>query len=362
MTKKYLWLPLVAIGLVFNSFTISNHTNNTFFNTLNHYKSTQYNPTTTTNECAIPDGKDGEKGKKTTTTAQKKKITATKNSPIEIKKTPKVNNNTYFKTSLISSSKPTLSTLVATQRPQAQQPQIQKIANYAVQGSTFSNVTAGYVSSTNKGHTYLNTDSYYSLRRDIETNYKNLSQNYQNATSSYEKDLIIADATQFFTHALADYLLPQWYGTPWNFYGHTEYPRSGTIACGYLVSTALSHLGVNVNRCTLAQQWPVNMLKTLTPYNMTFAGGKNQALQTIQNQGYGIYVIGTENHVGFLHYNEQGMRFIHSSYSGSKRVTAEEPEYSVGFLHTTYYYIGKITTPEFITKWLTNEKFIVVKG
>src|ERR1700741_5295000 len=52
---------------------------------------------------------------------------------------------------------------------------------------------------------------------------------------------------------LRDSLLPCWYGTPWGFYGTTEEPGQGTIACGYFVTTVLRDAGCSLQRIKLAQ-------------------------------------------------------------------------------------------------------------
>ena len=59
-----------------------------------------------------------------------------------------------------------------------------------------------------------------------------------------------------------DELIPPWVGTEWAFYGTTQTPGEGEIACGYFVSTVLRDAGVKVERVKLAQQASEYIVKT----------------------------------------------------------------------------------------------------
>lgn len=207
--------------------------------------------------------------------------------------------------------------------------------------------------------------SYRSKVADVTKHRKYLTRKFRSAISEYERNLILEDAGSLFVDAMLNHIMPSWYGTPWNFYGHTNVPNQGTIACGYLVSTTLKHLGVNVNRYTLAQQWPINMVQSLVDDSqMGHHYDKYGAMDAIRNQGYGFYIIGLDNHVGFIKYDQHGMSFIHSNYDpNEKYVVSENPEYSKAFGQSQNYYIGALSNnKEFIAKWLKYGRFRVVKG
>ena len=53
-------------------------------------------------------------------------------------------------------------------------------------------------------------------------------------------------ASQLLFSNLADSVFPAWYGTKWDFNGHTNVPKEGLIACGYFVSTTLVFLVLTV--------------------------------------------------------------------------------------------------------------------
>lgn len=205
--------------------------------------------------------------------------------------------------------------------------------------------------------------SYQSLLKDINYHRQHLAEQYQRVASSADKAKILADAESLFTKSLMGYVMPHWYGTPWDFYGHTDKPGSGFIACGYLVSTTLKHIGVNVNRYTLAQQWPINIVQSVASRQQTqFFVTKERAIEAITNMGYGVYAMGLDRHVGFIKYDEYGMQFVHSNYTGSRSVVAEPVEYSPAFSQTTSYYVGKLSNNEqFLLKWLNDGKVHVQK-
>ncbi|QQS28449.1 MAG: hypothetical protein IPM47_16540 [Sphingobacteriales bacterium] len=205
--------------------------------------------------------------------------------------------------------------------------------------------------------------SYKTVLSDIKKHKQFLSDALDRSKSPSEKHAIIQDASNLFSDAFLNHIMPFWYGTPWDFDGHTDIPGRGQIACGYLVSTTLNHLGVNVNRYSLAQQWPIDIVRSLCMNDYYHYAVKSQAIEGIRNMGYGLYVLGLDNHVGFVKYDEWGVHFIHSNWAGSQTVVSEDPQYSTAFTSSKNYYVGKLTENEtFITKWLQATGFKVQKG
>ena len=63
--------------------------------------------------------------------------------------------------------------------------------------------------------------SYTSIKSNINTNRKQLSQSYKTSTNKSETLNQIRE--KFTTHLVTD-IIPQWYGTKWSFDGFTEVP------------------------------------------------------------------------------------------------------------------------------------------
>ncbi|MGB0929873.1 MAG: hypothetical protein ACPGVB_03805 [Chitinophagales bacterium] len=159
-------------------------------------------------------------------------------------------------------------------------------------------------------------------------------------------------------------MLPKWYGTLWDFYGHCEKPQEGFIACGYLVSTNLNHVGININRYTMAQQWPINMVQSLVAEkDVQHVFSRSRSVETLEQLGKGFYIVGLDKHVGLIRYNERGMFFIHSNYiSSNPSIVAEPIRSSLAYAPTGNYYLAKLSdNRDFLEKWLKGKRFRVVK-
>jgi hypothetical protein len=131
---------------------------------------------------------------------------------------------------------------------------------------------------------------------------------------------------RLFTQIMTDSILPYWLGTPWGFYGTSETPQQGQIACGYFVTTTLRDAGLPLQRTKLAQCASEQMIRTLVQpvYVQRFSHVPlADFVAAIKKQGYGLYLIGLDSHTGFLYHDGQELYFIHASYIGQKVVTQE---------------------------------------
>lgn len=168
----------------------------------------------------------------------------------------------------------------------------------------------------------------------------------------------VDSASNYLYSKLINDMIPFWYGTPWDFNGHTNIPNQGEIACGYFVSTTLKHLGFNLNRYKMAQQAGLieaKMLQTKTSLkifsNLSFSALKAKLNLTYKN---GIYFVGLDNHVGYVLIKDKELYFLHASYYDDK-VLIELAETSPCF-PSNYYVFAEITTnKKLIQSWIFNE-------
>lgn len=174
---------------------------------------------------------------------------------------------------------------------------------------------------------------------------------------------------QVFTHELVNTIIPHWYGTKWDFNGYTATPKVGVIACGYFVSTTLLHMGVTINRYRMAQQSALSEIKTIQKENKPLhyiqqddtLGYKNLLKQLKKDLKEGLYMVGLDNHVGYLYKENGHIYFIHSNYMDPVAVVKENVINSPAFANSYHYYIGNIThNNQFIMKWLKNERISIV--
>jgi hypothetical protein len=169
-----------------------------------------------------------------------------------------------------------------------------------------------------------------------------------------------------FESALLNEIIPHWYGTEWDFNGHTDAPGQGQVACGYFVSTTLQHLGINVNRYQLAQQTPQNEAKSLAVGGEVIEIAGESTAGNLANIkaaiGEGICFVGLgRSHVGFLVKRKGVLFFAHSSYLSPGAVTIELAEKSPVFCAYDRYYIVELSNNQaFLKKWLNNEQLTVI--
>ncbi len=157
---------------------------------------------------------------------------------------------------------------------------------------------------------------------------------------------------------LIDSVFPAWNGTTWHFYGTTDVPKEGTIACGYFVSTTLKHIGFNLNRFKLAQQASKIIVdevcgkehaKTIYSYD--------KVSKFLQNKKDGLFIVGLDNHVGFILIKDNISYFIHADYYHGI-VLREEIQNSHSFQASNIFVIGELTNnKKLVQKWI-HEEFI----
>ncbi len=207
---------------------------------------------------------------------------------------------------------------------------------------------------------YANTKSKISSRR---------LQYYNELTTikdELKRDSVINDASNYFTNALLNQIVPHWYGTVWDFNGYTNKPNDGVIACGYFVSTTLKHTGLNINRYKLAQQGGMNEAETLESkddlliYRLGYTTELDSVFTKMKNRlKDGLYFVGLSCHVGYIYVKNNELYFLHSNYIDGY-VMIEKAEYSEAF-KSNIYVIADITfNDNLIVKWIGNSVVQVV--
>ena len=195
---------------------------------------------------------------------------------------------------------------------------------------------------------------------EIETKRLSLASEYKKAQNETDKRALIEKAKDVFVQSIHTELFHFWYGTDWDFYGTTEKPNQGKIACGYFVTTVLRDTGLKVNRVSLAQQASENIIKSLTTEThikrfRNVSIGK--FVEEVKSLGAGIYVVGLDIHVGFIYHDGDEVYFIHSSYAEPYEVVKEKAITSPILSGSKYRVVGKISADNhLIIKWLNSEQ------
>ncbi len=183
-----------------------------------------------------------------------------------------------------------------------------------------------------------------------------LAKRHREAKTPSKQRAVINRAEQRLLEAFDEALLPAWLGTPWDFNGTSNTPGTGHIACGYFVTTLLRHAGVRVERAKLAQQASERIVKALCPPSSVWRfrkGDENAVVDSIEEEGHGLYVVGLDNHVGYLRIGASS-RFWHSSYVEPAVVASEDPKKAVAF-QSNYHVVGRLLMPSLLERWLAGD-------
>ncbi|AUP79847.1 hypothetical protein C1H87_14495 [Flavivirga eckloniae] len=187
---------------------------------------------------------------------------------------------------------------------------------------------------------------------------------FKNLLESNPKKSIDSASSYLYSKLIND-IVPHWYGTTWDFNGHTNIPNQGEIACGYFVSTTLKHLGFNLNRYKMAQQAGLIEAKMLQDRSniKVYSNVSFSTLKTKLNEVYknGIYFVGLDNHVGYVLIKDKQLYFLHSSYCDDG-VVIELAETSPCFVSNIYVFAEITTNKKLIKSWIFNEHLSVPTG
>ncbi len=190
---------------------------------------------------------------------------------------------------------------------------------------------------------------------------------YSQLLNEIHKTKITTDSIAIlFENTLVNQIIPYWYGTPWDFNGHTNIPNKGKIACGYFVSTTLKHIGLNINRYKLAQQLPIHEAKSLSVGTEILEIKEERFEKCFEKMKKkvkrGIYFIGLDaSHVGFLLKRKGEFFFIHSNYGTPQEVIIERANKSSVLKSYSHFYLSPISTnTKLMTYWKTGEKIPVI--
>lgn len=201
----------------------------------------------------------------------------------------------------------------------------------------------------------LNAQSYDELKRTVSDKreyFKQALHETNNPDSIYEE-------AQKYLLAITEDFFNAWYNTEWSFNGHTETPGKGTIACGYFVTTILRDMGFNIPRAKWAQELSEHMIQMLSNNIKRFYRKiMVEIIVYIEEAGEGLYIVGLDNHSGYIYYRNGKMSFVHSNYYGSFTGVVSEPLIGHNPLNNSKYRIvGKIFDKIMVRNWIMNIEY-----
>jgi hypothetical protein len=167
---------------------------------------------------------------------------------------------------------------------------------------------------------------------EIEEARRRLAERFEAAAEGEAKEGVRAEARAYLVGVIADELFPRWLGTPWglgkNSTATRPHEEGMTVGCSYFVTSVLQNAGVVLdNRYHFAQAPALRIQASLAPGSnsihrfLSIAPVKLE--RGIRGLGDGLYLIGLNNHVGFVLVRGGEVRFVHASYTGDQQVSNE---------------------------------------
>ena len=139
-----------------------------------------------------------------------------------------------------------------------------------------------------------------------------------------------------------DNLPHYWIGTKWDFNGTTEIPKSGTIACGYFLTTTMKQTGYDIKRVWMAQQASSVLIKAYCS-DIKILSSLEKVTQYLNTQpDSSSFIIGLDFHTGFVTKGVDGTFIIHSNYIGDEGVVKEPIQSAAVLANNKYFMIGNL--------------------
>ena len=193
---------------------------------------------------------------------------------------------------------------------------------------------------------------YSQLKKDIKEKQMSFKKAYRSSTN---KDSILTSAREYLFNTATQQIFPSWYGTPWDFNGISQNPKEGKIACGYFVTNTLIDLGFKLPRYKWAQSIGEDYIVKLAPNDIQrFSGDDiNTVKKALTKSGDGLYLVGLDNHVGYLVVEQDTFRFVHSNYYQPEiGVMSEEIDSGSPISDSEYRVIGKLFSDKMVENWI----------
>lgn len=210
---------------------------------------------------------------------------------------------------------------------------------------------------SNKAQEVSRFESYDTLKSFVKELKAEFNTAYKSASESQKDSLLKAAHDTLSTLIIKDYF-GHWYGTAWEFEGTTRTPKEGTIACGYFVTTVLEDAGFNIPRVKWACVPSETMIKGMTKKLKHIINRPVSEVEAyIQQAGEGLYVVGLDNHTGFIYNDGKVIRFVHSNYYlPQEGVMAQELDSHNPLKNSKYRVIGKILDDAMMKNWILSKR------
>ncbi|MBN2340467.1 MAG: hypothetical protein JXX29_12545 [Deltaproteobacteria bacterium] len=210
-------------------------------------------------------------------------------------------------------------------------------------------------------------------RAEIDTQRNILLKKYRNARSVAERGAVHREAEKYIAGVFYNYIAPAWLGMPWTMAviddglkpdARIPYEKGKGISCSWFVVSALENMGVKFgNPRGFAGTIAVHLQQSLSPQKKDlkrfFHVSPDQLKKKFIKWGDGLYIIGLNCHVGFVHVQGNIVTFIHADYTNPMQVVMEPIEVSeaIELSEEAGYVVSALFKDDrLIHHWLTGTK------
>lgn len=165
----------------------------------------------------------------------------------------------------------------------------------------------------------------------LEAQRQSLADAYRTAGSA-QRRAIRDEARAAVVGAIRGRIFPAWMGMPWglgkNSTARRPFEPGKVVGCSYFVTSVLQNAGLALsNRYHFAQAPALEIQRSLAPargdVHRFFSIPPAELSRRVAALGDGLYVIGLNNHVGFVDVHGGRVDVVHASYNDDQVVIAE---------------------------------------
>jgi len=199
--------------------------------------------------------------------------------------------------------------------------------------------------------------AYRVLLTRMEKRRKAFRISYSKATN---RTFVLDSCRTYLRVCMFDSMFYFWENTLWGFYGTTEKPRCGEIACGYFVTTLLRDAGFQIPRVRWAEVASETFIREFCNNTVFHQIGKEtvDVMGWIRKQKPQYFLVGLDTHVGIIEKRDTAVNFIHSAYfiqaDGVTRETASGPN---PFALSHYKVFGELLSDAQVKAWIMKSEY-----
>lgn len=174
---------------------------------------------------------------------------------------------------------------------------------------------------------------------EIELERRRFHERLKQAKSSEKRREIYREAEKYIVQQIYTRIAPAWLGMPWTMAviddglrpdAETPFEKGKGVSCSWFVVSVLKNAGLKLgNPRAFAGTIALHLQRSLSPapkdLKRIFHVTPAELEKRLSQWGDGLYIIGLNCHVGFVHVKGDNVTFIHSNYTAPMQQVRMEP-------------------------------------